>query len=164
MLQLTKTESIILEALKTWPKTKFELEELVDHGKDYSESFIKVIVSNINRKAGKYIIEWYNEDWYYKYRLIDERIEFQLAKGIEWVLEEIRLMRCMDKEMRCELCKYKVSHDKRRKSLILIVWWLLIFAILVFLLWYNIWYSNWLKNWEVRLEIDDKDLMNSISQ
>jgi len=164
MLQLTKTESIILEALKTWPKTKFELEELVDHGKDYSESFIKVIVSNINRKAGKYIIEWYNEDWYYKYRLTDERIEFQLAKGIEWVLEEIRLMRSVDKEIKCNLCKYKVDHDTRRKTLFIIIWWVVIFAILVFLLGYQIGFNSWRINSEIRFEIDDEDLMNSISK
>lgn len=164
MLQLTKTESIILEALKIWPKTKYELEELVDHGKDYSESFIKVIISNINRKAGKYIIEWYNEEWYYKYRLIDERIEFQLAKWIEWVLEEIRLMRSMDKEIKCNLCKYKLDHDKRQKTLLIIIWWVLVFAVLVFLLGYQVGFNNWRNNSEIRLEIDDKDLMNSLSQ
>lgn len=157
MLKLTKTESIIFEALKDWAKTKYDLEWLVDHWKDYSESFIKVLVSNINRKAWKRIIEWFNESGFYKYRLVDDAIEYKIAQWIEWILEEIREMRTLDKKIACETCAFKANYNNRWKYIFIYI----ALALVLMSLWYLIWHDRGFKDWlnsaetQVNLYYDD---------
>ena len=136
MLKLTKTESLIVESLRTGPKTKYELEELVDHAKEYSESFIKVIIANINTK--KRIIEGYYESGFYKYRLIEEQVEYQVAKGIEAILMEIQELRSHDIQLACKTCSFRANYEIRWRVQMML--WLLI---VLFLCIFSYFAYNW---------------------
>jgi len=136
ILKLTKTESLIVEALRAGPKNKYELEELVDHAKEYSESFIKVIIANINTK--KRIIEGYYEGGFYKYRLIEEQVEYQLAKGIEAILMEIQELRSHDVQLACKTCSFRANYEIRWRVQMML--WL---VIVIFLCIFSYFAYNW---------------------
>lgn len=139
LLELTKTESIVFEELKTWPKTKYELEQSIDQNKEYSESFIKVIISNINKKAGYNLIKGYNEWWYYKYKLSTKQdISYKLVEWIWWLLDEFREIKYINKKIICDTCPYKVFFTDRRYHRFL----RFIIALLLCAFFYILWYVS----------------------
>lgn len=46
----SRCESVIIEALKTGPKSVAELEEILDRGKVFSSSYMRVLMHKINNK------------------------------------------------------------------------------------------------------------------
>jgi len=88
MLKLTKTESLIVNELRKWPRTKAELEEVIDHAKTYSESYISKTVNAINWKR-KIIITPSEWNWTH-FELTENNIEYKI---ITW-LEEIKALAC----------------------------------------------------------------------
>ncbi len=51
MIPFTKTESLILNALLLGPKTTSELEEYIDRGMEYSDSYIRVFIYRIKKRG-----------------------------------------------------------------------------------------------------------------
>jgi len=98
-LHLTRTEGLIVEALKKKPLTKFQLEEVIDREKIFSEKYIAKIVNWINKQRQIITIpsKW---DWFH-YELTENNIEVRIVQG----LEEL-------KKMTCNTCVHKAQHKE----------------------------------------------------
>jgi hypothetical protein len=93
MLELTPTQSKIVEALKTGPKTSYELEQEIDRAKDFSTDYVKVMIHKINKK--RKIIDSFYRDGQRCWRLIEseENVEYQILAGVNELLEDAMDMR-----------------------------------------------------------------------
>jgi len=80
-MRLTKTESIIVESLREWPKDKLELEITIDHEKDFSESYIRTMVSRINSKLKMISFDWN------KYTLYNTDFDYEIKPDIKKIIE-----------------------------------------------------------------------------
>ncbi len=108
---LTRTESIIVEALKEGPKTDLELEETIDRAKDFSQDYIKVMIFKINKK--RKMIDYFMQNGQKKYRLIESaaNVEYQILEGIGEALDELVSVKLLV----CDTCAFKANVDMREK-------------------------------------------------
>jgi len=105
-LKLTKTEALIIDALRKWPLTKYQLEDKIDSEKFFWEKAISVHVNRINgkRKIITLPSQW---DWTH-YELTESNVDYQI---MNW-LEEVKFLICAT-------CPHK---DKWKINLIF--WWM----------------------------------------
>ena len=108
---LTRTESIIVEALKEGPKTDLELEETIDRAKDFSQDYIKVMIFKINKK--RKMIDYFMQNGQKKYRLIESaaNVEYQILESIGEALDELVSVKLLV----CDTCAFKANVDMREK-------------------------------------------------
>lgn len=86
--QLSRIESLVYEKLKEWPQTKYQIECIIDHAKIFSDSYIKVVVCNINKKIWRKIIVWIMEDGFYKYCLEHHWLAYAALDELQMALKK----------------------------------------------------------------------------
>lgn len=109
MLYLTKTESKIVEFLKSGPKSAYDLEQEIDRAKDFSPDYIKVMVFKLNKK--KKLVESYNENGERMYRLLGGGVEYRILEGVYNAMEEMQVL----KYLACDTCAYRANAEVKRK-------------------------------------------------
>ena len=111
MLKLTRTESVIVEALKEGPKTDMELEEIIDRAKEFSRDYIKVMIFKINKK--RKIIDTFMREGQKYYRLMEteDNLEYQILEGVADTLDELVSI----KVLMCDTCAFKANVDTAKK-------------------------------------------------
>ncbi|HRI35677.1 MAG TPA: hypothetical protein PK765_00980 [bacterium] len=116
MLELTPTQSKIVEALKAGAKTSYDLEQEIDRGKDFSTDYIKVMIHKINKK--RKIIDSFYRDGQRYWRLMEseEHVEYQILSGVNDLLEDSAEMMERISETRTGMRATKTSAESTARK------------------------------------------------
>ncbi len=98
MLELTPTESQIVEFLKSGPKTIYEIEQAIDEAKQYSEGYVRQMVFRINKK--RKIIDSFVSEGYRRYRLMESEmnVEYQILEGVNEIIDDAQHLKMLVSE------------------------------------------------------------------
>lgn len=126
MLKLTKTESLIVEFLKDGAKNTYEIEQHIDHAKDFSKDYVKSMVHKLNEKAGRRIVDWKNEAGGKVWFLPETSFEYEVENNLKNAIEDLHHL----KVLACNNCTYRINAQRKWKTNMILGTVMLILVIL----------------------------------